>query len=179
MLRDTQRAAEIVKRIRLQFEKGAPNRTLIDVNEIIRETVALLRGEVIRHNISTRTELAANLPLIIGDRVQLQQVAMNLIVNSIEAMRNVDGEREISIKTQQRENGQILVSFLDTGPGFPPQLAERIFDSFYTTKPHGTGMGLRICRSIIESHNGRMWADNAADHGAAFYLNLPTASPGQ
>jgi signal transduction histidine kinase len=179
MLRDAQRAAEIVKRIRLQFEKRAPNRELTDVNEIIRETVALLRGEAIRYNISVQTELSADLPLILGDRVQLQQVAMNLIVNSIEAMKDVDGKREISIKSQQCENGQILVAFCDTGTGFPPEMAEQIFDSFFTTKPHGTGMGLRICRSIIESHKGRMWAESAAGRGATFYLNLPITIPDQ
>lgn len=156
---------------------SALNGALIDVDEIIRETVVLLHGEAIRYNISVQTELAADLPLIIGDRVQLQQVAMNLIVNSIEALREVDGKREISIKSQQCENWQILVSFCDTGTGFPPQLAEQIFNSFYTTKPHGTGMGLRICRSIIESHNGRMWAESAAGRGATFHLNLPITIP--
>ena len=175
MLRDTQRAAEIVARIRSQFEKGTPNREFIDVNEIIQETVTLLRSEAMRYNISARTELAAYLPHIVGDRVQLQQVAMNLIVNSIEAMKDVDGEREITIKSRRGENGHVLLSFCDTGTGFPPQLAEQMFDAFYTTKPHGTGMGLRIGRSIIEAHDGRMWAENAAGRGAAFHLSLPAA----
>jgi len=179
MLRDAQRAAEIVRRIRSQFEKDAPNRELVDVNEIIQETVALLSGEAVRYNISTRMELAADLPQIAGDRVQLQQVTMNLIVNGIEAMKDVDGKREIIIKSQQGEREQILVSFCDSGIGFPPQLAEQIFDPFYTTKPHGTGMGLRISRSIIESHDGRMWAESAAGCGATFHFNLPTAIAGQ
>ena len=156
--RDAQRAAEIISRIRSQFEKGALDREVLDVNEINRETVALLRDEAVRYNISVRTELAADLPQIVGDRVQLQQVAMNLIVNSIEAMKDVDGIREMVIKSQRAENEQILVSVSDTGIGFPPQLAEQIFDPFFTTKPHGTGMGLRISRSIIESHGGRLWA---------------------
>jgi signal transduction histidine kinase len=179
MLRDAQRAAEIVRRIRSQFEKDAPNRELVDVNEIIQETVALLSGEAVRYNISTRMELAADLPQIAGDRVQLQQVTMNLIVNGIEAMKDVDGKREIIIKSQQGEREQILLSFCDSGIGFPPQLAEQIFDPFYTTKPHGTGMGLRISRSIIESHDGRMWAESAAGCGATFHFNLPTAIAGQ
>ena len=158
--------------------RGALDREVLDVNEIIRETVALLRDEAVRYNISVRTELAADLPQIVGDRVQLQQVAMNLIVNSIEAMKDVDGIREMVIKSQRAENEQILVSVSDTGIGFPPQLAEQIFDPFFTTKPHGTGMGLRISRSIIESHGGRLWAVGSTGRGATFHLNLPAAIPG-
>ena len=177
--RDAKRAADIIARIRSQFEKGAQNREVFDVNEIIRETTALLRGEAVRHNISVRTELAADLPQIVGDRVQLQQVAMNLIVNSIEAMKDVDGIREMVIKSQRAENEQVLVSVSDTGIGFPPHLAEQIFDPFFTTKPHGTGMGLRISRSIIESHGGRLWAVGSAGCGATFHLTLPASIRGQ
>ncbi len=173
--RDAQRAAEIIKKIRSQFERGAPDREVLDVNEISRETVALLRDEAARYNISVRTELAADLPQIVGDRVQLQQVAMNLIVNGIEAMKDVDGMRELLIKSLRSEDKQILVSVSDTGMGFPPQLAEQIFDPFFTTKPHGTGMGLRISRSIIESHGGRLWAVGSPGRGATFHLNLPAA----
>jgi PAS domain S-box-containing protein len=178
IVRDAQRATEIIGRIRSQFEKGALNREVIDVNEVNRETVALLRDEAMRYNISVRTELAADLPPIVGDRVQLQQVAMNLIVNGIEAMKDVDGVREMVIKSQRAENEQILVSLRDTGVGLPPQLAEQIFDPFFTTKPHGTGMGLRISRSIIESHGGRLWAVGSPGRGATFHLNLPAALPG-
>jgi signal transduction histidine kinase len=134
-----------------------------------------LRDEAVRHNISVRTELAADLPPIVGDRVQLQQVAMNLIVNSIEAMKDVDGMREMFIRSQLAEHAQILVSISDTGVGIPPQFAEQIFDPFFTTKPHGTGMGLRICRSIIEAHGGRLWAVGSQGRGATFHLNLPAA----
>lgn len=176
--RDTKRAAEIINRTRSQFEKGALNRELIDVNENVRETVALLRGEAARYNISLRTEPAADLPLILGDRVQLQQVTMNLIVNGIEAMKDVEGMREMVIKTQRTEDGQILMSVSDTGIGFPPELAEQIFAPFFATKSRGTGMGLRISRSIIESHGGRLWAVSSAGGGATFYLNLPAAVPG-
>jgi predicted ATPase/signal transduction histidine kinase len=179
IVRDAQRAADIIGRIRSQFARSATNREAIDVNEIHRETVALLRDEALRYNISVRTELAADLPQVVGDRVQLQQVALNLIVNGIEAMKDVDGIREIVIKSQRAENEQILVSVSDTGIGFPPQLAEQIFDPFFTTKPQGTGMGLRISRSIIESHGGRLWAEGAAGCGATFHLNLPAAIPGQ
>ena len=176
--RDARRAAEIIARIRSQFEKGSVNRETLGVSEMIRETVALLRDEATRYNISVRTELAADLPQIIGDRVQLQQVVMNLIVNSIEAMKDLDGLREMVIKAQLAENERILVSVSDTGPGFPPDRAEQIFDPFFTTKPHGTGMGLRISRSIVESHGGRLWAEAAAGRGATFHLNLPVAIPG-
>jgi signal transduction histidine kinase len=110
--------------------------------------------------------------------VQLQHVAMNLIVNSIEAMKEADGMREIVIRSQQAENEQILVSFTDTGMGLLPHLVEQVFDAFFTTKPHGTGMGLRISRSIIESHGGRLWAESAAGRGATFHLSLPAAIPG-
>jgi len=176
IVRDGQRAAEILARIRSQFQQGALDREMLDVNEINRETIALLRDEAVRHNISVLTELAADLPRIFGDRVQLQQVAMNLIVNSIEAMKGVDGIRELAIKSQRVENGQILVSFTDTGIGLPPQRSEQIFEPFFTTKSHGTGMGLRISRSIVESHGGRLWADASSGRGATFYLRLPATT---
>jgi PAS domain S-box-containing protein len=178
IVRDAQRAAEIIKRIRSQFEKGMPNQESLNVNEIIPETIALLRDQAMRHKISIRTELAADLPRIVGDRVQLQQVAMNLIVNGIEAMKDVDGIREMVIQSRRAENEQILVSVSDTGVGLPPQLAEQIFNPFFTTKPHGTGMGLRISRSIVESHGGRLWAVGSPGRGAIFHLNLPAAIPG-
>ena len=143
------------------------------MNEIISGTIALLRDEAVRHNILVRTALTADLPQIIGDRVQLQQVAMNLIVNSIEAMKDVDGTRELVIKSERAENEQILVNVSDTGPGIPPHLAERVFDPFFTTKAHGTGMGLRISRSIIESHGGRLWAVGSPGRSATFQFTLP------
>jgi PAS domain S-box-containing protein len=174
--RDAQRAAEIIDRIRSQFEKGAPNQRALDINGIIPETVALLRDEGMRYKISFRTQLAADLPEIIGDRLLLQQVMMNLIVNGIEAMKDVDGIREIFIKSRRAGAEEILVSVSDTGVGFPPQLTERIFDPFYTTKPHGTGMGLRICRSIIESHGGRLWAVPNDGPGATFLFSIPCKS---
>lgn len=176
--RDAQRAAEIINRTRSQFEKSPLNREVIDVNESIRATVALLRAEADRHGIIVRTELATGLPQVVGDRVQLQQVAVNLIVNSIEAMKEFDGRRELAITSERAENGRILVSVSDTGPGIPPHLADQIFDPFFTTKPHGTGMGLRISRSIIESHGGRLWANPLLGHGAVFYFSLPAARIG-
>jgi signal transduction histidine kinase len=177
IVRDTQRAADIINRIRSRFEKGALNRELIDANESIRETIALLRGEIARYDISLRTELTVDLPRIFGDRVQLQQVIMNLIINGIEALKDLDGRREMLIRSERAENDLILVSMSDTGIGFQPQLAEQIFDPFFTTKPRGTGMGLRISRSIIESHGGRLWAVGSPGCGATFHLNLPVAIP--
>jgi PAS domain S-box-containing protein len=175
IVRDGQRAAQIIARIRTQFEKGALNQGVVEVSEIVRETVGLLRGEAARYDISVRTELAAGLPQIVGDRVQLQQVAMNLIVNSIEAMKDVDGIREMVIRSQRAENGQILVSVSDTGMGVPPQLTEQIFNPFFTTKSHGTGMGLRISRSIVESHGGCLCLTSTPGRGAVFQFTLPVA----
>src|ERR1700688_3065435 len=142
MVRDAARATEIISRIRSLFKKGTPRRELVDVNEIIRGMATLLHSEAARHSISMRTELAEGLPKIMGDRVQLQQVLMNLMINGIEAMKDVDGPRELSIKSQSAEDEQLMVSVNDTGVGLPPQQAERIFDSFFTTKQDGTGMGL-------------------------------------
>lgn len=176
--RDAQRAAEIISRVRSQFEKGAPNQESLNLNKIIPETITLLRDEAVRHSILVRTELADELPQVVGDRVQLQQVMMNLILNSIEAMKDVDGMREIVIRSQRSENEQILVSFSDTGIGLPPEWVERIFDAFFTTKSHGTGMGLRISRSIIEAHGGRLWAV-PSERGATFQFTLPAVMESQ
>src|SRR6266487_258507 len=174
IVKDGMRAAEIISRIRLLFEKGTPQRELVDVNEIIREMIVLLRGEVMRHSISVRAELAADLPQVMGDRVQLQQVMMNLITNNIDAMKDVDGTRELAIKSQRAEHEQLMVRVSDTGVGLPPQQADQIFSAFFTTKPHGTGMGLSISRSIVESHSGRLWAANNSSRGASFHIILPT-----
>jgi PAS domain S-box-containing protein len=174
IVKDGQRAAEIISRIRLLFKKDTPQRELVDVNEVIREMIVLLRGEAMRYNISVRTELAADLPQVLGDRVQLQQVLMNLMINGIDAMKDADGTRELGIKSQRAENEEVVVSVTDTGVGLPPQQAEQIFNAFFTTKPHGTGMGLRISRSIIESYGGRLWAANNTPRGANFCFTLPT-----
>ncbi|MHB8217692.1 MAG: sensor histidine kinase [Candidatus Sulfotelmatobacter sp.] len=174
VVRDAARATEIISRIRSLFKKGTPRRELVDVNEIIRGMVALLRSEAARHSISMRTELSEGLPQIMGDRVQLQQVLMNLMINGIEAMKDVDGPRELSIKSQSAEDEQLMVSISDSGIGLPPQQAERIFDSFFTTKQDGTGMGLRISRSIVESHGGRLWGANNPPRGASFQFTLPS-----
>jgi PAS domain S-box-containing protein len=174
IVKDGTRAAEIIKRIRLLFQKGTLERELVDVNEVIREMIVLLRGEATRYSISFRTELAVDLPRVMADRVQLQQVLMNLIVNSIDAMKEVDGTRELSVKSQRAENDTVLISVSDTGVGLPPQHADQIFNAFFTTKGQGTGMGLSISRTIIESHGGRLWATDNPGRGATFQLALPT-----
>jgi two-component system, LuxR family, sensor kinase FixL len=174
MVQDGRRAGEIVKRVRLLFKKGTPDRELVDVNEIIREMMLLLHSEATQFAVLIRTELAADLPQVMGDRVQLQQVLMNLMMNSIDAMKDVDGTRELTIQSKRGDDGQVLISVSDTGVGLPPQYAGQIFDAFFTTKPQGTGMGLRISRSIVESHGGRLWADGNSPRGASFHITLPT-----
>jgi len=136
--------------------------------------IVLLRGETTRHSISVRTQLAADLPQVMGDRVQLQQVLMNLMINGIDAMKDSDGTRDLAIKSRQAENEEVVVCVTDTGVGLPLQQAEQIFNAFFTTKPHGTGMGLRISRSIIESHGGRLWAADNSPRGASVCFALPT-----
>jgi len=173
IVKDGNRAAEIVSRIRQLFKKGTSQRELVDVNEIIREMIVLLRGETTRYNILVVTDLAAGLPQVIADRVQLQQVLMNLMINGIEAMKDAEGKRELAIRSQ-RKDSEVVVSVSDSGVGLPAQQTEQIYNAFFTTKPHGTGMGLRISRSIIESHDGRLWAGDNSPRGASFYFSLPT-----
>ena len=174
IVKDGTRAAEIVSRIRALFKKGATPREWVDVNEVIREMVVLLHTEALRYSISFRTDLAADLPRLMADRVQLQQVLLNLMVNSVDAMKGTEGTRELSIKSQRAENEEILVSFSDTGVGLPQQQVDQIFHAFFTTKVQGTGMGLSISRSIIESHGGRLWATGKSGRGATFQFTLPT-----
>ena len=174
MVQDATRAGEIISRVRSLFKKGTQQRELVDLNEVIRGMIGLLRSEATRNSISVRTELSEDLPQIMGDRVQLQQVLMNLMINGVEAMKNVDGSRELVIKSQRPADEQVMVSFSDTGVGLPPQQADQIFNAFFTTKADGTGMGLRIGRSIVESHGGRLWATDNPPRGASFHLILPS-----
>jgi PAS domain S-box-containing protein len=176
IVRNGARAAEIIGRTRRLFEKGAPQREPIEVDDVVRETVLLLGSEASRSAVSIRTFLAADTPEIVADRVQLQQVLMNLILNAIEAMKEVEAPREISIWSQVTGGEQIMVSISDTGVGLRPEQAEHLFDTFFTTKPHGTGMGLSISRSIISAHGGRLWAEPNEPNGAVFRFTLPTAT---
>jgi signal transduction histidine kinase len=145
----------------------------VAVNEVIGEMVELLRGQATRHGVSLRADLANDVPGVIADRVQIQQVLMNLMLNGIEAMSDTGGV--LTVKSQLREHGQIEISVNDTGPGLPPGKADQIFDAFFTTKPQGSGMGLAISKSIVESHGGRIWANPEGGHGATFHFTLPAA----
>jgi signal transduction histidine kinase len=133
----------------------------------------LLHSEATQFGVLVRTKLAGDLPQVMGDRVQLQQVLMNLMMNSIDAMKVVDGTRDLTIESQRGDNGGVLISVSDTGVGLPRQHADKLFNAFFSTKPHGTGMGLRISRSIVESHGGRLWAADNSPRGATFQFTLP------
>jgi PAS domain S-box-containing protein len=165
------RTAEIIDRVRSLSKKDTPRRELVDVNEAIRELHVLLLGEANRQLVTMRIDLAPELPKITADRVQLQQVLMNLILNGIESMKDSGGE--LIVKSELDQDGQVLISVSDTGVGLPPEKADQIFDAFFTTKPQGTGMGLAISRSIVESHGGRIWATPNSGPGATFRLTLP------
>jgi PAS domain S-box-containing protein len=172
IVKDVTRAADIIGRISSLFKKGALQRELVDVNELIREIIVLLRNEADRYSIAIRTDLAADVPKVMADPVQLQQVFMNLILNGIDAMQGTTDGRELTV-TSQSSDAELLISVSDTGVGLPAEQAEQVFKPFFTTKKKGTGMGLPISRSIIESHGGRLWAVGAAGRGATFQFTLP------
>jgi PAS domain S-box-containing protein len=166
-------ASEIINRLRSLYKKAPPKRELVTINGVIGEMVLLLRGEANEYAVSIRTDLAADLPKVTADRVQLQQVLMNLMLNGIEAMKETGGV--LTVKTRGGEGGQVLISVSDTGVGLPAERADEIFNAFFTTKPQGSGMGLAISRSIVESHGGRLWATSHDGRGATFHFTLPTA----
>jgi PAS domain S-box-containing protein len=173
IVKDVTRAADIINRIRLLFKKGEAQRELVDVNEVVREMIVLLRNEATRYSIPIRAELAEDLPKVMADRVQLQQVFMNLMLNGIEAMKDLSAGGELIIKSEQAEDCRLLVSVSDTGVGLPAGQPDQIFDAFFTTKAQGIGMGLPISRSIVESHGGRLWATSNSERGATFQFTLP------
>src|SRR6202049_4061940 len=175
LVKDVTRAADIIGRISSLFKKGALQRELVDVNELIGEMIVLLRSEASRYSISIRTELAQDLPKVMADRVQLQQVFMNLMLNGIDAMKKTSGGSELAIKSEA-DHGQLLISVSDTGAGLRPEQADQIFRAFFTTKDQGIGMGLPISRSIIESHGGHLWATGASGRGATFQFTLPATA---
>lgn len=175
IVKDATRAGEIISRIRQLFRKRTTDREVVNLTEVINEMVVLLRNEAARHGITMRTELAADLPGVMGDRIQLQQVLMNLMINGMDAMKGVDGVRELTLTSQHDSHNQLLVSVSDTGVGLPPNKDE-IFNAFFTTKPQGTGMGLAISRSIVESHGGRLWANSNSSRGATFYFSIPVSN---
>ena len=174
IVENSSRAGDVIGRIRALVKKAPQRKDRLEINGAIREVIELTRGEAEKNRVSVRTQLADDLPLIQGDRVQLQQVMLNLIVNAVQAMSGVgDGARELLISTGTAELDGVLVTVRDSGPGLPPSSLERLFDAFYTTKADGMGMGLSICRSIIEAHGGRLWASENLPRGAVFQFTAP------
>jgi signal transduction histidine kinase len=174
VINDNNRASEVIRRVRALANKTEIEKVPLDVKDVVSEVITLVQRELISHQVSLRTELASPLPMILGDRVQLQQVIINLLMNGIEAMQSVtDRPRELVIRSRQDGTQQVLVSVTDCGVGISAENADRLFNAFFTTKSSGMGMGLSICRSIIEAHGGRLWATTNVLHGATFQLTLP------
>ena len=174
IVKDAKRAGDVMHRIRALAKKAPLRMARFDVNEAVLDVIALTRSELVRHGVSLQTQLATGLPLIEGDRIQLQQVILNLILNAVEAMSGIDnGAREVRISTGREASNAVLVTVRDFGPGLDPQSVDRLFEAFYTTKPGGLGMGLAICRSIIQTHGGRLWATANEPRGAVFQFTLP------
>jgi signal transduction histidine kinase len=164
----------VIRRVRALAKKTSLEKVPLDVSDVAGETIALVQRDLISHRVSLRTEFAPALPTILGDRVQLQQVIINLVMNGVEAMQAVtDRPRELVIRSRQDEKQNVLVSVTDCGVGISAENADRLFNAFFTTKPSGMGMGLSICRSIIEAHGGRLWATANAPHGATVQFTLP------
>jgi PAS domain S-box-containing protein len=174
VVRDGHQAAELIKQIRAKFKTGGQNRVPVDLNELIREVVALAQTELQKRPIVVHLDLADELPPVTADRVQLQQVISSLITNAVDAMDMVtDRSRIIRVESNFNDRNEVLVAVADAGTGVEPELVDRIFDTFFTTKPHGMGMGLSISRSIIEAHEGRLWVEPGVCNGAVFRLSLP------
>jgi C4-dicarboxylate-specific signal transduction histidine kinase len=172
--KDGIRAGDVISRIRDLIRKAPPRKEGLAINEALLEVIALTRGEAVKHGVSVQTQLADDLPLIQGDRVQLQQVVLNLVINAIEAMSSIGEEsREMLISTAQAEPDGLLVTVRDLGPGLNPEIFDQLFDPFYTTKAAGMGMGLSISRTIVEAHGGRLWATANSPKGAVFQFTLP------
>lgn len=167
------RASDIINRIGSLFKKGSTQRESVDINQLIREMIELLHSEAGRYSISICAELAPELHMTLGDAVQLRQVLMNLMLNAMDAMKDASSDRELTIKSEEGDDGQILISVSDAGVGLQPHQVEQVFDTFFTTKPQGLGMGLPISRSIVESHGGRLWASPNQPRGATFQFTLP------
>ncbi|WP_250475348.1 AAA family ATPase [Caballeronia sp. GAFFF1] len=174
---DGERAGHIIDRIRAQFRKGPLDRERFSIDVVIDETVHLLKSEAARYGVVMRVERADASSIVLGDRIQVQQVISNLVINSIEAVKDHAGTREVTISSRRSDNGTVIVAVHDTGPGVPPDLVGKIFDPFFTTKTQGTGMGLRISRTIVEAHGGQLWAGEHVGTGATFLFTLPLVAP--
>jgi C4-dicarboxylate-specific signal transduction histidine kinase len=174
---DGNRASEVIRRVRTLAKKTRPEKVPLEVNDIVREAILLMRRELISRQVSLRMNLASALPMILGDRIQLQQVIINLVMNGIEAMQSIaDRPRELVVKSGQDELGQVLISVADCGVGIATENVDMLFNPFFTTKSGGMGMGLSICRSIMEGHSGRLWATATAPHGSMFQFTLPAGT---
>jgi signal transduction histidine kinase len=176
IVRNGHRAGDIIKSVRALTRKSAPEMVSIDINDLIREVIVLMGAEFRRHSIRVETALPSNLNSVIGDRVQLQQVVLNLIMNGIEAMsESMQGQRQLHVRSANDQSGRVRVAVEDSGPGLDPARADQLFEAFFTTKPEGMGMGLSICRSIIDAHGGQLWASPNLPNGAVFQFTLPAA----
>jgi PAS domain S-box-containing protein len=178
MISSARRASDVIRGLRALAKKSEPQLTRLDIDDVTREVLALTRAELQRHGVVLHTRLAVGDRPVLGDRVQLQQVLLNLIMNGVEAMSGVaERTRELMVTSTLAEPGSVLISVEDTGAGLDPAVAERLFEPFFTTKPEGLGMGLSICRSIVEGHRGRLWASPRAPHGAAIRFTVPIEVP--
>ena len=179
MIGDSRRASDVIQRVRALCRKSDLQLAPLDVDELIDDSLLLMQREIRDHRVSLRQDLAPNLPRVLGDRVQLQQVIINLVLNAMEAMASVtDRPRDLTIRSCQ-DGDHVLVAIQDSGTGIDPDRIDRLFGSFYTTKPGGLGMGLSICRSIIEAHGGKLWASSNAGPGATFQFTLQSAPASQ
>ena len=177
IIKDSYRASDVISHVRSLVKKAPPRNDLVDLNEVILEVLALAQTQARRNRVALKHELAKDLPAVPGDRVQLQQVILNLIMNGLEAISKTgQGERELLINSTKEEADNVIVAVRDSGEGLDPANLERVFDAFFTTKPDGMGMGLAISRTIIESHGGRLWATSTSPRGAVFQFTLPVAS---
>jgi C4-dicarboxylate-specific signal transduction histidine kinase len=175
IIKDGRRISEVIDRTRALVKKQPTLTDTLNLGEVVTETIALTRAEIQKHGVSLETKLADNLPSMRGDRIQLQQVIMNLVLNAVEAMRNVEGERILQIGAAKREEDTILLTVRDSGPIVNSEFLDRFFEAFYSTKANGMGIGLSICRSIVEAHGGRIWATANETRGAALHLILPSS----
>jgi C4-dicarboxylate-specific signal transduction histidine kinase len=176
IVKDDNRAGEVIRRLRLLFKKGELQLNELDVNETIRDVLKLVNSDLLNHSVSIETELEEGLPAVCADRVQVQQVLLNLVMNGCDAMDHTDvHKRRLTVHTAARNGTDIEVSVTDLGCGIPPDRLEQVFTPFFTTKSHGMGLGLAVCRTIVSAHGGKLWATNNPNRGATFHIVLPCA----